>query len=578
MAIPFGANIELLSEVPNFTRDMFATKAEMKAFAEYKLPPIFITTCKEDGNIYVYNKNNTVDSVTGKWRSINASGSSSYEDLTNKPAIEGVVLNKNTTIDGLNLYSKESINGFLKNKVDVVEGKQLTTEDFTTAEKEKLGKIPEDAEANIQADWNQTDDEAKDFIKNKPVLFSGDYKDLANKPINLSDFNNDKDFVTSLADNLKNYYLKNESYSKDEIDSKIGAIATLSMLIVDELPEEGSSKIIYLIKKTGTAGYIEYIYTLGEWADIGDTDVDLSEYVKEVDLATVAKSGSYKDLTDKPQIPEKISDLTDDVGIIQIDDMNKSADTVYSSQKVEALFANLTGTALEQEVTSSVAVGGINEGDVFEVGTTLTQLFVKMLEKYVAPVISIATTPATSLYKKGNSVNSITITATVTKKSEAIEKVEFLVGSSVVETVTEGVEKGGTFTYTYDIPFTTNTKFTVRCNDVDTQTSKTADKTISFAIPYYYGVIDGNTLSTLDGLTEDLSTKGTKKYAFTADNKYVVIAYDASYADLTSILDQNNFENKDDFTKKTVTIGDYSLKYYVSNGPKTISNFKYTFA
>lgn len=36
--------------------------------------------------------------------------------------------------------------------------------------------------AQIQSDWNQTDDEQKDYIKNKPALFSGEYADLANKP------------------------------------------------------------------------------------------------------------------------------------------------------------------------------------------------------------------------------------------------------------------------------------------------------------------------------------------------------------------------------------------------------------
>ena len=34
----------------------------------------------------------------------------------------------------------------------------------------------------VQSDWNQTDNTQKDFIKNKPTLFSGNYNDLTNKP------------------------------------------------------------------------------------------------------------------------------------------------------------------------------------------------------------------------------------------------------------------------------------------------------------------------------------------------------------------------------------------------------------
>lgn len=578
MPVPFASNIELLTKLPNFTRDMFPTKAEMKAFAEYNLPDIFITTCKEDGNVYVFNRNNTIDAATGKWRAINASGSNSYNALSDKPTIDGHELHSGCTSDELGLYDKISVDGLLSGKVDKVNGKDLSDNNFTNALKEKLDGIEKGASVNIQSDWAEEDTDADSFIKNKPELFSGDYNDLTNKPINLSQFNNDDGFVTDTVGNLKNYYQKSETYTKTEIDSKIGAIATLSMIIVDELPEEGSSKIIYLIKKTGTSGYIEYIYTLGEWAVIGDTDVDLNEYVKSTDLATVATTGKYEDLVAKPIIPEKTSDLTNDSGFVIINDSQKSADTVYSSNKVESLVASLTGTSLEREITSSVDVGGIKENDTFPVGTTLTQIVSKLLEKYNAPVISISISPSTTLYEKGTTVSSITITASVTKKSEPIEKVEFLVNGSVVDTVTDYVAAGGSFDFTYDTGFSTNTTFRVRTNDVETQTVKYADKTVSFILPYYYGVVNADTLSELTGLTKDLSSNGSKTYSYTADNQYCVIVYDASYSDLTSIKDQNNFDVKGDFTKKTVTIDGNNYKYYISSGKKTIAGFKFTFA
>lgn len=57
-------------------------------------------------------------------------------------------------------------------KVDKVSGKNLSTEDYTTAEKTKLAGIETGAEANIQSDWEQSDNTADDFIKNKPTLGS----------------------------------------------------------------------------------------------------------------------------------------------------------------------------------------------------------------------------------------------------------------------------------------------------------------------------------------------------------------------------------------------------------------------
>lgn len=55
-------------------------------------------------------------------------------------------------------------------KVDKVTGKGLSTEDYTSAEKTKLAGIATGAEVNVQADWNQTDSTADDYIKNKPNI------------------------------------------------------------------------------------------------------------------------------------------------------------------------------------------------------------------------------------------------------------------------------------------------------------------------------------------------------------------------------------------------------------------------
>ena len=56
------------------------------------------------------------------------------------------------------------------NKVDKVDGKDLSTNDYTTEEKEKLAGIAQGAEVNVQSDWEATDETSKTFIKNKPVI------------------------------------------------------------------------------------------------------------------------------------------------------------------------------------------------------------------------------------------------------------------------------------------------------------------------------------------------------------------------------------------------------------------------
>lgn len=60
------------------------------------------------------------------------------------------------------------LNAIDATKVDKVDGKELSTNDFTNEYKEKLTNIEAGAQVNVQPDWLQTDETAMDFIKNKP--------------------------------------------------------------------------------------------------------------------------------------------------------------------------------------------------------------------------------------------------------------------------------------------------------------------------------------------------------------------------------------------------------------------------
>lgn len=75
-----------------------------------------------------------------------------------------------TDVDLSNYYTKTQADDLLDDKVDKVNGKGLSTEDYTTAEKNKLSSIENGAEVNVQSDWNQSDSTKDDFIKNKPTL------------------------------------------------------------------------------------------------------------------------------------------------------------------------------------------------------------------------------------------------------------------------------------------------------------------------------------------------------------------------------------------------------------------------
>ena len=135
-----------------------------------------------------------------------------------------------------------AFSGILSNKVDKVQGKDLSTEDFTTELKSKLSQVnilAEDAKAII-------DDINKDtYIKYVVQSLTDTQKEQARKNI---DVNNKQDALVS-GNNIK-------------------TINGTSIL--------GSGDI------TITA--------------------DLSDYAKKTELSSVATSGSYNDLTNKPTI------------------------------------------------------------------------------------------------------------------------------------------------------------------------------------------------------------------------------------------------------------------------------------
>lgn len=66
----------------------------------------------------------------------------------------------------------DALNAAIGTKVDKVDGKELSTNDYTTEEKDKLSGIDSGAEVNVQADWNETDTNSDAFIKNKITKLS----------------------------------------------------------------------------------------------------------------------------------------------------------------------------------------------------------------------------------------------------------------------------------------------------------------------------------------------------------------------------------------------------------------------
>lgn len=164
--------------------------------------------------------------------------------------------------------------------------------------------------------------DSKEFGNSEDVNLSNFYNkseidNLLKDKANIDEIPNVSEFVKNTADNLLNYYLKSETYTKDEIKNLIGDITEIKMEKIDVLPTENiSTTIIYLLPKQNAEHeniYDEYINIDGTengWECIGNTKLDISNLatIDYVDNAIKDKankselfSGSYNDLTDIPE-------------------------------------------------------------------------------------------------------------------------------------------------------------------------------------------------------------------------------------------------------------------------------------
>lgn len=139
------------------------------------------TSETETGNLYTEYIYAEVSTGTYQWeelgtQTIDLSDYVTTEDLNT--ALAGYVTTTALATELAKYTDTTTLSGLLNNKVDKVTGKGLSTNDYTDDEKNKLAGVASGAEANVQSDWNETDNSSDAFIKNKPTLGTAATKDV----------------------------------------------------------------------------------------------------------------------------------------------------------------------------------------------------------------------------------------------------------------------------------------------------------------------------------------------------------------------------------------------------------------
>ena len=176
------------------------------------------------------------------------------------------------------------------------------------------------------------------------VATSGDYDDLSNKPTiptvptNVSAFTNDAGYTTN-----------------------VGTITGITM--------NGASK--------GTSGVVDLGTVITEHQSLSgyatETWVGQQGFAESADLATVATTGDYDDLTNKPTIPvvpTDVSAFNNDAGYLT---QHQSLANYYTKTESDAKYVPQTSFDVKEEVIAR-ALNDLNEGkqDTLTAGTNIT--------------------------------------------------------------------------------------------------------------------------------------------------------------------------------------------------------------
>jgi len=126
-------------------------------------------------------------------------------------------------------------------------------------------------------------------------------------PTKLSDFFNDVGFITNTVDNLTNYY------TSKQIDEKLTNIASQFIKVVDQLPENGESNVLYLYKENDTV-YSQYIWDDNKWHLVGNEHLDLTKYYTKTEIDEKLKTVSTTIAAEEQlgMIKSSVDDISED--------------------------------------------------------------------------------------------------------------------------------------------------------------------------------------------------------------------------------------------------------------------------
>lgn len=239
----------------------------------------------------------------------------------------------------------------------------------------------------------------------------------------------------------------------------------------------------------------------------------------------------------------------------------------------------LEGEYLENDGTEAKWISGRFEGFSARFNTSFSSLGVrdtllKILNfSYLPPQVSLSASGSGTIREKGTPVTTSNLIANVTKRTDSIARIRFLLNSVEIEDLNPPSNTGsGSTSYSWSGSFSDNSTFRVEVTDDGTSGGPTtvgSNVNFTFVYPYFHGCRPPSATGTqVAALTKSVITSNANlTRAFTASAGDVFyFAYPKSYGALSSIKDSNGFETLPSWTQREeniVGLDTTSQTYYI---------------
>lgn len=350
--------------------------------------------------------------------------------IKNKPTIPEEVTEQ--TVSDWGFATTSVMNEALSGKVDKVNGKQLSTEDFTTALKNKLNGLSNYDDTAIAAAVSKLRADFDTLVGGDTTSAIKSFNDIVAFLDGISDSEDLESIIASIEQQIASKQEKIDDLATIRSGAALGATALQEHQDisgkVDKVSGKGLSTNDYTTNEKNKLSGIESGAEVNVQSDWNATSGDA--FIKnKPTLATVATSGSYNDLTNKPTIPSAITVDSSLSSTSTNPVQNKVINSALSGKlSTSGTAASATKLATKRTIwgqefdgTANIA-GNMTVPDTFIIKNASRTVFSSISSGNVG----IRTSPSTSynVYVAGGTYfdSSVTVNTTVTANSSLVVK------------------------------------------------------------------------------------------------------------------------------------------------------------